>query len=115
LRDHQVIQHCYDPPHTATPVRKSPFPLLAQSGHAERTQSMSLSGVKRTWPIALDMSAFDPKRTWRGQLSVRFQFPEQHLADNRSDKKSSLSKAAFRSRLVSRLATLGRGRDRRAP
>src|SRR5262249_35536803 len=28
-----------------------------------RTQSMSLSGVKRTWPIALHMSAFDPKRT----------------------------------------------------
>src|SRR5690242_21412019 len=25
--------------------------------------SRSLSGVKRTWPIALDMSAFDPKRT----------------------------------------------------
>src|SRR6185436_16978199 len=24
---------------------------------------MSLSGVKRTWPIALHMSAFDPKRT----------------------------------------------------
>jgi hypothetical protein len=24
---------------------------------------MSLSGVKRTWPIAVHMSAFDPKRT----------------------------------------------------
>jgi hypothetical protein len=25
---------------------------------------MSLMGVKRTWAIALHMSAFDPKRTW---------------------------------------------------
>jgi hypothetical protein len=27
--------------------------------------SRSLLGVKQTWPIALHMSAFDPKRTWR--------------------------------------------------
>jgi hypothetical protein len=30
LRDHQAIHHYHDPPHTA-----SPFPVLAQSGHAE--------------------------------------------------------------------------------
>jgi len=29
---------------------------MAQSGHS----IMSLSGAKRTWPIALHMSAFDP-------------------------------------------------------
>jgi hypothetical protein len=28
-----------------------------------KTQSMSLLGAKRTWPIALQMSAYDPKRT----------------------------------------------------
>jgi hypothetical protein len=27
---------------------------------------MSLLGVKRTWPIAVHMSAFDPKRTLSG-------------------------------------------------
>jgi hypothetical protein len=30
----------------------------------------SLLGVKRTWPIALQMSAFDPKRTCVGQLTA---------------------------------------------
>src|SRR5262249_40877085 len=38
-------------------------PLLAQSRHPEKTQSMSLLGVKRTCRFALHMSAFDPKRT----------------------------------------------------
>src|SRR5262249_8373458 len=28
-----------------------------------KTQPMSLLGVKRTWAVALHMSAFDPKRT----------------------------------------------------
>src|SRR5262249_39417233 len=28
-----------------------------------KTQSMSLLGVKRTWPIAVHMSAYGPKRT----------------------------------------------------
>src|SRR5690242_15193941 len=28
-----------------------------------KTQSVSLLGVKRTWPIAVQMSAYDPKRT----------------------------------------------------
>src|SRR5215475_9313368 len=31
-----------------------------------KTQSMSLLGVKRTYPFALHMSAFDPKRTLLG-------------------------------------------------
>ena len=38
-------------------------PLLAQSGHAELHRTCPLSGVKRTCPFALQMSAFDPKRT----------------------------------------------------
>ena len=32
-------------------------PLMARAGECP------LSGVKRTWPIAVHMSAFDPKRT----------------------------------------------------
>jgi hypothetical protein len=46
-------------------------PLLAQSGHPKGAHPMSLSGAKRTWPIALQMSAFDPKRT--SGLVVRVQ------------------------------------------
>jgi hypothetical protein len=38
-------------------------PLLAQSGHAELHRTCPLSGVKRTCLFALQMSAFDPKRT----------------------------------------------------
>src|SRR5262249_29878848 len=37
---------------------------MAQSGHSTLTHLMSLSGVKRTCPFALHMSAFDPKRTF---------------------------------------------------
>jgi hypothetical protein len=33
-----------------------------------RTQSVSLSGAKRTCPFALHMSAFDPKRTCAAQV-----------------------------------------------
>src|SRR5262249_4441141 len=33
-----------------------------------KTQSLSLLGVKRTWPIALHMSAFDPKRTLAAKI-----------------------------------------------
>src|SRR5262249_19026848 len=38
-------------------------PLLAQSGHFYLHRKCPLSGVKRTCPFALHMSAFDPKRT----------------------------------------------------
>ena len=38
-------------------------PLLAQSGHAELHCTCPLSGAKRTWLLAVRMSAFDPKRT----------------------------------------------------
>jgi len=39
-------------------------PLLAQTW--QKTQSMSLLGVKRTCRFALHMSAYDPKRTSAG-------------------------------------------------
>src|SRR5262249_48716783 len=38
-------------------------PLMAHCGHSIMSHLMSVSGVKRTWPIAMHMSAFDPKRT----------------------------------------------------
>ena len=38
-------------------------PLLAQSGHTELHCTCPLSGVKRTWLFAAQMSAFDPNRT----------------------------------------------------
>ena len=41
-------------------------PLLAQSGHDVLRRTCPLSGVKRTLPLALHMSAFDPKRTSAG-------------------------------------------------
>ena len=40
-------------------------PLLAQSGHAELHRTCPLLGAKRTSLVALHMSAYDPKRTWR--------------------------------------------------
>jgi len=32
---------------------------------------MSLSGVKRTWPFALHMSAYDPKRTSKANDGIK--------------------------------------------
>jgi hypothetical protein len=46
-----------------TALGRPECPLLALSGHAEHTAECPLSGVKRTWVGALQMSAFDPKRT----------------------------------------------------
>ena len=39
-------------------------PLLAQSRHGRVHCTCPLSGVKRTCLFALQMSAYDPKRTW---------------------------------------------------
>src|SRR5262249_1179469 len=44
------------------------YPLLAQSGHPVLRSTCPLSGVKRTWAGALQMSAFDPKRTTKFAL-----------------------------------------------
>jgi hypothetical protein len=38
-------------------------PLMTQSGHPKLQRTCPLSGVKRTWRFAAQMSAFDPKRT----------------------------------------------------
>jgi hypothetical protein len=52
--------------------------LLALS---ENTQSMSLLGVKRTCPVALHMSAFDPKRTSVAPFPLRFRASTMHYLD----------------------------------
>jgi hypothetical protein len=39
---------------------------MAQSGHKVVHCTCPLLGAKRTWPFALHMSAFDPKRTLAG-------------------------------------------------
>jgi hypothetical protein len=38
-------------------------PPLTHSGHLKKRFPCPLLGVKRTWAIALQMSAYDPKRT----------------------------------------------------
>jgi hypothetical protein len=40
-------------------------PLLALSRHRELRRPRPLSGVKQTWPIAVQMFAYDPKRTFK--------------------------------------------------
>ena len=42
--------------------------MSAQSGHHHRAEPCPLSGVKRTSRRIIAMSAFDPKRTFTGQL-----------------------------------------------
>src|SRR5215471_6072065 len=44
-------------------------PFLAQTGHVEPSSRCPLSGVKRTLSSDGVMSAYDPKRTWRGLKS----------------------------------------------
>ena len=44
-------------------------PLSAQSGHTKLHCTCPLLGVKRTCLFALQMSAYDPKRTWVHPLS----------------------------------------------
>ena len=60
LHDHQTIQCCHNRPQT---VRANHRVRNWPKRTRRRTQSMSLLGVKRTWVGALQMSAFDPKRT----------------------------------------------------
>ena len=47
----------------------------------ENPLSRSLLGVKRTWPFAAHMSAYDPKRTSRGLWSQR---PDSYVNSGRS-------------------------------
>jgi len=44
-------------------IRRSQCPLLAHSRHALVHCKCPLSGVKRTWLFAAQMSAYDPKQT----------------------------------------------------
>ncbi len=43
-------------------------PLLALSGHCCAAPKCPLSGVKRTLALQYTMSAFDPKRTFEGDV-----------------------------------------------
>src|SRR4029450_7241460 len=51
----------------------TPCPLLAHSRHGLLHCTCPLSGAKRTWPIAVHMSGFDPKQTSAAasNLSIR--------------------------------------------
>ena len=46
------------------------FQLLALSGHSRHGCQCPVSGVKRTWPIAVQMSANDPKQTSNTTLKI---------------------------------------------
>ena len=58
-------------------------PLLAHSGHQLVRCPCPLSGVKRTWVIAAQISAFDPKRTWRARLPLLPEGYSSYGADTR--------------------------------
>ena len=58
------------PPGSQIFIEVSQYPLLSQSGHSNRRHECPLSGVKRTCRFALQMSAFDPKRTSRHRLGL---------------------------------------------
>jgi hypothetical protein len=51
-------------------MRSGRCPLLAQSRHDALRRTCPLLGVKRIWPIAVHMSANDPKRTSRGHVAM---------------------------------------------
>ena len=55
-------------------------PLLAQSGHPSLHRTCPLLGEKRTCDFALQMSAFDPKRT-----SAHSQPPYPNRGGNRNE------------------------------
>ena len=47
---------------------------MAQSGHLDHACTCPLLGVKRTWLPHREMSASDPKRTWRSQIAAQTPF-----------------------------------------
>src|SRR5262245_27936691 len=78
-------------------------PLLAQTGHFCLHRTCPLSGEKRTWASALQMSAYDPKRTFRLGST------EQSDAPTISSKREAFDAVASRpiSRKRRRLRTTG--------
>src|SRR5262249_45806618 len=56
----------------------------------------SLLGVKRTWPIAAHMSAFDPKRTWTAHDCCRANNPESNSCAMAASKVQSLALPKYR-------------------
>ena len=72
----------------------------------------SLLGVKRTWPIAVQMSAYDPKRTSMRDafqqmllretdmdLELTFAFDEVVLANALDEKKSTIRRLSVRNEM----------------
>jgi hypothetical protein len=55
MPDHRNEQFCL--PHCMSP-------LLALNGHSSNTTECPLLGIKRTWRVRCEMSAYDPKRTF---------------------------------------------------
>src|SRR5262245_38334713 len=51
-------------------ITTNPCLLLAQIGHSILSHLMSLSGAKRTYLFALQMSAYDPKQTLGASVAV---------------------------------------------
>src|SRR5262245_1627033 len=60
LLDHPGDPTCHGPPHTA--LAQITVSAFGAKRTFRRTRSRPHMGVKRTWPIAVHMSAFDPKR-----------------------------------------------------
>src|SRR6476660_594247 len=56
---------------------------MAQSRHRLVRCKCPLSGVKRTWPFALQMSASDPKRTFKLNSAIRWQILTTRLSSSR--------------------------------
>src|SRR5215467_8524863 len=55
---------------------------MTQSRHSIMSHLMSLSGVKRTCPFAMHMSAFDPKRTFSVMSPFSLRWVEIPKCDN---------------------------------
>ena len=55
-------------------IRAKQCLLLVQSGHPGPAVTCPLSGVKRTWAVAVQMSAYDPSRPMRAVFVKRSRF-----------------------------------------
>jgi hypothetical protein len=51
-----------------------------EKGHSSCAAECPLSGVKRTWSIAVQMSAYDPKRTFRAYYRRSIELAKSHNA-----------------------------------
>ena len=84
------------------PAIPAQCPLLAQSGHAELHRTCPLLGVKRTSRFALQMSAFDPKRTCAAHKEISL----TRMAARQGSWKRRYSKAKMRFQSLFMLITV---------